>query len=176
MIIRFRIGTWRFAFTVGRVVEVAGVNSWLGKDDHALFWDFDDMDLRETISSLTSVQRKYRLPEIHVINTGRPNSFIAMCFKRVHLTKAIEILAATRGEDLSHLRFGAFRKRYTLRLSAKCGRSLKRVAVIPSEVEPDCSIYDLKSMTLYETRPDHYKQKIIDIWTDGKTIRGVKRG
>ena len=100
MIIRFRIGQWRFAFTVGRVVEVAGINSWLGKDDHVLFWDFDDMNLREVVFSLLHLQRKYRLPEIHVINTGQKNSFVAMCFKRVHLSKAIEILAATRGEDL----------------------------------------------------------------------------
>jgi hypothetical protein len=163
MIVRMRLGPVRIAFTIGLVEDVVGINSWLGGDDHVLFWDFDGLDLETVKRNLRRVMKRYKLPDVHIFSMGKPNSYTAMCFARFHIKKVIEILAATEGEDLAHLRFGCFRKRWTIRLSDKCGRSFRYVCTLKGYRKPDVSPWQLKSWVAYETRPDGYTQWLLDM-------------
>jgi hypothetical protein len=155
MIFRISIFNWRFTFTFAPVTNVIGVNSNLPNDKHILMWDFDDVLLEEVAEALINVQKRYRLPKIYILSTGGKDHYIAYCFARCTWRESIRIVTATECVDMSFIRFGVYRKHWTLRVSPKEGRKPKLKAVLTSKYKEDCRISDLDSWTKYETIADH---------------------
>jgi len=156
MIIKLTLGSWRFTFSMAPITRVIGVNSALPDGNHILMWDFDDVPLDEVLSELASIQKIYCLPNIYVLETKPNRNYIAYCFKRVSWRKALEIIISTRNVCLGFYKYGVIRDRFTLRVSPKCGRKPKLVAVLSSRYPEDASIDELRSWVNYETLADGY--------------------
>jgi len=159
MMLRFRIGRWRFSLNVVHVTDVAGVNSILPDGKHILMWDFDGVTQKQVIESLIEVQRKYKLPTIYILYTGKKGHYMAYCFKRCEWQKAIEIIAATKHVDMTFFRFGVWRKKFTLRITPKDGRRIRLFMKLPSSYLEDVTINELDSFVKYETISDVYEPK-----------------
>ena len=151
MIKRLDIGSVRFMFSVATVIKVVGVNSYVGNDQHILMWDFDDISLEEVKEALKIVQSRYFLSDIHILNTGRENSYHGYCFTTVSWRRAVEILAATPNVDMKYVKWCLFRSRLTLRTGDKVGRLSHKVATLEGYQLPDATVDDLKSWVIYET-------------------------
>jgi len=145
MIIRIRLGHWRFTFTLYEVTDITGVNSLLSDGNHILMWDFDDIPLSLIKIDLKSLQQEYKLPQIRILNTGKKNHYIAYCFKRCQWWNAKRIIAQSLFTCEDYFKWGVFRKRFTLRVSAKEGRKPKLVTTLYSNIPEDVNISELTS-------------------------------
>lgn len=163
MILRLRIGNWRFTTTFIKVQDVIGVNSILPDGQHILMWDFDDTEFIDVLTSLKNTQEQYDLSNIYVLNTGKPNSYIAYCFKKVPWQKAVEIIASTPFICWEYFRWAIIRKHFTLRVTAKSGRKPKLAYIIPSNQPEDTTIDELNSWVKYETLPDEADRRRLEI-------------
>lgn len=145
MIIRIRIGNWRFTFTLYEVTDITGVNSLLKDGNHILMWDFDDIPLWQVSLILKCVQDDYELPQIRILNTGKKNHYIAYCFKRSSWWDTKRIIAATPFVCSDYYKWGIFRKRFTLRVTPKEARKPKLISILYSKVPEDVNISELTS-------------------------------
>lgn len=145
MIIRIRIGHWRFTLTLYEVTDVTGVNSLLKDGNHILMWDFDDQPLWIVKTVLSCIQHNFELPKIRILNTGKKDHYIAYCFKRCTWWAAKGIIAATPFVCDDYFKWGVFRKRFTLRVTPKEGRKIKLAIILPSSVEEDVCVNELDS-------------------------------
>ena len=160
MIIKFRLGSWRFTFSMAPVVDIIGVNSKLPDGNHILMWDFDDVSFRKVRKALEEIAWSWKLPRIYILETFPERNFIAYCFARGSWQNVVQIIASTDGIDPNFFKYGVYRERFTLRVSRKCGRIPRLVHIIESEVPEDVQIPDLMSWVKYETLPDNYLSKI----------------
>jgi len=161
MILQLRIGNWKFTFTFAQVTDVVGVNSTLPDGKHILMWDFDDMELKKVVNELQLVQVQNFLPKIYILNSGKPNHYIAYCFKKLEWREAFGIVASTKGVDWNFIKYAAVRGHFTLRVSPKNGKKPRLVCIIPSPAKEDASIRELRSWVKYETLTrEHYNKAI----------------
>lgn len=151
MIKRLTIGHHRLTFTFARIAKVIGVNSNFDEDNHILMWDFDDVSLEDVKEALKLVQTRYFLSDIHILETKPNTNFIAYCFSVEEWRRVVEIIASTPNVDLQFLRFGIYRGHFTLRVTPKGDRHIKKVATLEGLRLPDCTPADLKSWVEYET-------------------------
>jgi hypothetical protein len=163
MIIRIRLGHWRFTFTLYQVTDITGVNSLLKDGNHILMWDFDDIPLSLIKIDLTSLQQEYQLPQIRILNTGKPNHYIAYCFKRCQWWNAKRIIAQSLFTCEDYFKWGVFRKRFTLRVTPKETRKPKLVEILKSKIPEDVNISELtswvKDTLSFENYPFSYKTR-----------------
>jgi hypothetical protein len=154
MIWQLRIGSLKFTFTMARVCDVVGVNSRLSDGNHILMWDFDGSDLRSVVKALKQQQRRYKLPKIYILNTGKPDGWHAYCFDRRPWGEAFGIVASTPRVDMSFLKYAAVRGHFTLRVTPKEGRKIKLACILPSPYPEKAYVRELKSWVRYETLSD----------------------
>jgi len=145
MIIRIRLGHWRFTFTLYEVTDITGVNSLLKDGNHILMWDFDDIPLCMVKIALNGIQDDYELPQIRILSTGKKYHYIAYCFKRCSWWDAKRIIAATPFVCDDYYKWGIFRKRFTLRVTPKEGRKPKLVTILHSNTPEDVNLSELTS-------------------------------
>ena len=163
MILKLTIFNWRFTFSCAPITKIIGVNSILPNGNHILMWDFDDITLNNVVAALLITQRTYNLPTIYIMETKKDKNYIAYCFKEVTWRKTIEIITYTKGVDYNFIKYGIYRNKFTLRVSPKCGRKPKLVYKLFSDEPEDVKIKDLKSWVQYETIPDNFKQKKVEL-------------
>ena len=163
MILRFRLFNWRFTFVAAPVVDIIGVNSLLPDGNHIPMWDFDNVNFWQVHDALLHVQRVYHLPNIYILETKPKTNFIAYCFKRLPWRKVVEIIAYTPHVDWYFFKYGVYREKFTLRVSAKEGRKPRLVYILRSPEPEDVFIEDLKSWVKYETWPSNYKSPRIEL-------------
>jgi len=163
MLLNIRTGRWRFTLILTPVTDTIGVNSKLPDGHHILMWDWDNATLNQIIKWLTPIQWFYELPNIYILNTGKPNSYIAYCFKRLDFLSVCSVIASTPGICYNFFKWGVFRKRFTLRVGAKCGRIPKWTLTLKSKIPEDAHIAELMSWVNYETVQDKFKHKAINI-------------
>lgn len=159
MIVKVTLGTWRFTWSMAPVTNVVGVNSSLDSGDHIIMWDFDAARLSDVRNELERVQRVYQLPDIYITETSKDTGFHAWSFKRVSWRKLVEILAFTKGLDWNYFKYGIYRKEFTLRVGPKCGRKIRHVTTLHSDVKEDVTVHDLKRWKKYETLADGWESK-----------------
>jgi hypothetical protein len=145
MIIKIRIAHWRFTWTFAPVTNVTGVNSNLPEGDHITMWDFDDVPLWAVAVELDMIKDIYSLPNIYILNTGKPDHHIAYCFKAMPWRDSVQIVASTHCVDPNFFKYGVYREHWTLRVTPKEGRKPKLVKILHSQVKEDCSIDELNS-------------------------------
>jgi len=170
MIVKIRLGSWRFTFSLNRITDVVGVNSECKDGKHILMWDFDDVAHGDVQRTLYLLQRIYNLPNIYILNTGQKHHYMAYCFKKFDFLTALSIVSGTPYIDPTFVRMSAFRKRFTLRVSDKEGRSIRPVTVLKSPIKDEATVRDLKSFVKYETCTDHWINDIflkagdVEVW------------
>jgi hypothetical protein len=155
MIIRMRLGQWKFTFTMAPVQDVIGVNSQVGDNKHILMWDFDDQPLDMVEASLLHVQHRYFLSNIYILLSSPPSNYFAYCFQSYPWWLARSIIGATIGIDENFYKWGIFRKRFTLRVSPKDGNKPKLVSILKSNANEDIDVKQLSSWVQYETLVRH---------------------
>jgi len=143
MMIKIRIGNFRFTWTFTQVTEVIGVDSTLPEGDHIIMWDLDDVPFNLVHDVLQQVQWIYGLPNIYILNTGKPDNYIAYCFKAVYWRDSVKIVAATPYVDYKFFKYGVYREHWTLRVTPKEGRKPRLATILHSTVPEDCSISEL---------------------------------
>ena len=163
MILRLRIGHWRFTWTMAPVTDIIGVNSKLPNGNHILMWDFDGTNISYVVEALQCIQNVYALPNIYVLETKKGVNFIAYCFYQCSWRRCIEIIATTRGVDKNFFKYGVYREHFTLRVSPKSGRTPKIAWTLYSSVKENAFITDLKSWVKYETLTDNAPMRKIEI-------------
>jgi hypothetical protein len=154
MIWQLRIGNWKFTFTFAQVTDVIGVNSTLPDCNHILMWDFDDVLLDNIEIILTNIQKRHKLPNIYILNSGKPLHYIAYCFARVPWRKAFGIIASTPFVDWNFIKYAAVRGHFTLRVSPKNGRKPRLVSILKSKHPESAQIRELRNWVKYETLTD----------------------
>lgn len=163
MIFKLRFGKWRLTITLAPVYDIIGVNSLLETGEHILMWDFDDVPYSTVAFNLATIQYIFDLPNIYILNTGKPNNYIAYCFKRFLWELARAIVGMTPDICENFYKWGVFRHRFTLRVSRKGKRRPRLFGVIQSNILEDVSIKDLKSWVQYETLQDGAKGAFINL-------------
>jgi hypothetical protein len=163
MIWQLRIGNWKFTFTFAQVTDVIGVNSKLKDGNHILMWDFDGVNPEEVVKALALVQRIYKLPDIYIFNGGKNDSYMAYCYKRLPWRKALSIVLDTPHVDYNFIKYSAFREKFTLRVSPKCGRWVHAVGILKSKYPETANVRDLQDWVIYETLTKPSKKYIIKI-------------
>lgn len=151
MIFKLRFGKWRLTVTLAPIIDVIGVNSSLPDGHHILMWDFDNVPLKKVKDALLVQQLMHVLPRIRILETQPSKNYIAYCLTRCTLNKAIEIISSTQFICFNFLKWGVFRKRFTLRISHKHGKRPRLVHVMESDIVEDVSISELRSFVKYET-------------------------
>lgn len=162
MIIKITIGSWRFTWSMAPITTVTGVNSNLPDGNHILMWDYDMIDIDIVAAELLEIQHRYKLPTIYILATSPKQGFHAYCFKRVDWKTCVEILAASKHIDWNYFKYGMYRGHFTLRVSPKCGRVIRKKVVLPSKVPNELGIEEMRSWTQYETLSDAHKSRKIE--------------
>lgn len=151
MIKRITLGHYKLAFTFARIAKVIGVNSELDDGRHILMWDFDDVSLADVKRALSVVQARYMLSDILILESKKDTRFLAYCFTAMDLQRTAEIITQTEFVDWSFIRFGIFREKWTLRVTPKGDRHIRKVATLEGLELPNCTPADLHSWVRYET-------------------------
>lgn len=151
MIKRVTIGDIRITFTVARVAKVIGVNSTLESGSHIPMWDFDNVPLDYVKDALRKVQARYFLSDIYILRSSEPDNYIAYCFTAKDWHDVVMIIAQTEYVDWNFFKYGVYRERFTLRVSAKKDGLPYLVAKLDGYDKPNCTPEDLNSWVRYET-------------------------
>jgi len=141
---RFEIAGVQIFGGIKRVGYVNGINSHPKGEDpdeagHILMWDFDGVDMWETIRELLSQQRKHRLPTIYLLDTNKVfkwdgpeiKSLHAYCFRALPWRDAFQIVWDTPGVCDTYLKMAFARGFFTLRFGPKNGRGIDLLLKIP---------------------------------------------
>ena len=145
-----RLGHYRFNFNLFKVQDLKGVHSQVGENDHIPMWDFDDSTLEQVTRELKIIQSVFGLSKIYILNSGRNGHYIAYCLKRFTIRRVAQMIVATEGVCWFFLKFGLLREKFTLRISAKHGRTPKVVKILPSKVPENVTPDDLQQFVKYE--------------------------
>lgn len=149
MILRWENKLFSFYIGVNRIEYVDGYNSRLPEGRHFLMWDFDDTPLEDVKAALVSVQRRYILPRIWILNTGRPDCYHANCFINLSWESVRAIIGATQFVDKKYLAIGILREFFTLRYAPAGGREFSKAIIIPSPVRENVNPFCLTSFATY---------------------------
>lgn len=150
---KLNIGRWQFFAGAQRLQWVDGVSSFVdGGEEHILMWDFDEIPLTRVLNALVTVQHRYDLPRVYLLQSS-PGNWIAYCFKRLPFRKALVIVADTEYVDWRFVQHSLVRGYFTLRISQKRGRPEPALhTVLPSGVEEDSAPDSLRGFVKYQTR------------------------
>jgi len=163
MIVKITIGSWRFTWSMAPITNIIGVNSKLADGNHIIMWDFDATPLQKVIANLWDIQELYRLPNIYISETSKGTGFHAWCLKKVSWRMLVEILATTKDLDWNYFKYGIYRGHFTLRVSPKCGRTIKHVHTLVSRQKEDVTIHELRSWVKYETLADGRASRKVEL-------------
>lgn len=108
-------------------------------DEHCLLGDFDYVeDFSGLLMELDRIQHKYKLPDIHVIQSSIDKYHI-YCFCARPFMEIVHILSDIKGLDKAYFRLGIIRGYFTLRISERENEKFEKVALLMSLVPPDIS-------------------------------------
>jgi len=114
-------------------------------------WDFDETNLDKVAKALRYAQHYHTLSAIYILETKADTNFIAYCFTARSFKEVCLIIADTPFVDWNFFKYGVYRGRFTLRVTAKNGRIPRLVKVLESENKPDVNVKDLHSWVRYQT-------------------------
>ncbi|GAI91259.1 unnamed protein product, partial [marine sediment metagenome] len=117
-----------------------------------LMWDFDDKEEKDVREALLSVQKRFKLPRIFLLNTGLDGFYHAYCFKATRWPETLQILASTELLDQVFFKIGAIRGYFTLRYSPKGKREFRPAVILPSRYKEDVNPYEVCSFVKYWTK------------------------
>lgn len=111
---------WRFRiiFDITKLVEVEGVNSVMGDNQHILLWDFDEEKLDIIKLCLEQTQNLFNLSDIYIVESS-PEHYHAYCFRVCDLPQTLFILSSTPHIDMTFFKLGVIRGYWTLRITTK---------------------------------------------------------
>lgn len=101
-----------------------GITNEVPESNHLVipFWDFiEDIPVRYVFASLRTIQRKFGLGDIFVVQTKPKKSYRAVCFTMVDWFEYISLLSGTQYIDPSYLRHSVMRGRAVIRITEKNG-------------------------------------------------------
>lgn len=148
----FDLGSIRFYIGLTRSGRAEGVCSGLPDGRHFLMWDFDDKEVADVIETMGKVQLQFRLPQVYIINTGKPAHFHCYAFKAYTWAETLYILASSDGIDETYFKIGAIRGFFTLRYTEKGGRDFTLEAILPSVISEDVDPLSIPKLVHYWTK------------------------
>lgn len=132
MRIDIQTGLFNFHFELARMVKATGISSQVrDTNKHILMWDFDSAPLLQVTKALRDVQHAYRLPTIHLLETGEDN-YHAYCFREETFEDAIEIVSHTSLVDRTWVNLSLARGHFVLRITTKHNRNIRKVKTLSS--------------------------------------------
>ncbi|MBA7593008.1 hypothetical protein ES708_35217 [subsurface metagenome] len=152
MNLRLDFKGYRFYIALTHSGQVKGVNSKLPSGNHFLMWDFDDKEGKDVREALLSIQKRFKLPRIYLLNTGLDGFYHAYCFKAHSWPDTLKIVASTECLDQVFFKIGAIRGYFTLRYTPKGKRAFQPAVILPSRYKEDVNPYGLTSFVKYWTK------------------------
>jgi hypothetical protein len=149
MLIRKRIGDWRFAVQIAKVAGTIGLNSVLMDGSQIAMWGTDSTDLKTIYRALVRIMLMQNLPPIYIFRSHPGGGYHALCLTRISLQRTIHLASALEEVDLRWLRACMARGYFTLRITGKNGREPEPVAIIPSSVPEEVRIDELVNYDRY---------------------------
>jgi hypothetical protein len=143
---------WHFYIGFSYSQRVKGICSQLRNGKHIILWDFDNVPEEDVKAELQRIQKKFKLPKIYLVNTGRDNYWHAYCFKQVDWSLLLYILSETRFVDSVYFGVGVLRHYFTLRITPKKGRDFKPAIILPSKYKEDISPFELDYSVYFWTK------------------------
>lgn len=145
-----RISRLQLRMYISILEKRTGINSqqYDNSDKHTLLWDFDRVSLSKITKSLMLLQRKYKLPNIMIIQSSVKGSFHAYCFTARTFREVIHILSDTPEIDITYLRLGMVRGYFTLRITPRKNEPNFKVVRTLMSVYPNET--NINSMTINE--------------------------
>lgn len=119
-------------------------------DKHMLLWDFDEVPLQYIMADLQSIQYKYGLPDVYVLESSE-NHYHAYCFVSMNFKTIIQILSYSIFIDENYFRLGVARGYYTLRYSPKGDRNIRLISILKSNVKYTMSPLEVTINEYYTT-------------------------
>ena len=121
-----RIGNWRLGFIFKpfffRTEFVYGMTSdvFTGHGEHVLFWDFDaNTKYVDVVKALKFIKHKKGLGCIYIFQSGRRESYRAICLDRVPLKFMVQTVCETPHVDIAFLKWTMIRRSATIRITPK---------------------------------------------------------
>jgi hypothetical protein len=151
MILRFRIGHYRFTVALIRFESTYGLNSKLADGNHVLMWDFDGVGSDIVIDGLRYAQKRFQLPNIYLFGSSPPNHYLALCLQRTPWVEVVHIITSIPIIDSQWLRGGVSRQYFTIRIGMKRGNIPILLKVLRSKRRPTVKISELPHWDRYET-------------------------
>ena len=153
MHLRFKALGRKVYIGVSKQYEMLGVNSLLTDGQHCLMWDFDDVPLPNVRAALARTCDRWKLSEVHILQSSYPSSYHAYCWTRMPWQDAFTAVYNTDYVDPVFAKFGLLREFFTLRRNDKRHGVLRHVAKVTSEIAPTVNPYtDMQSHLVYETK------------------------
>lgn len=146
-----RLGSLRVWVSIRKVEDHKGICSNTKNGKHILMWDFDDSLFGYVSAELRSVQRKYGLPKITILETKVGKNYVAYCFEELEWKDALAIVLDTRRVCWNYFRLSVIRGYFTIRVSPKRGRTPYFRAEIPGKTPQKITVDDLVHAIKYET-------------------------
>lgn len=146
-------GAWKLYLSLTHSKRLLGVSSLLPSGDHILMWDFDDSWDSTLYSTLGAIQKRFALPRIDILATGKQGHYHAYCFYSTAWPDALRILASTKGLDQQFFRLGVLRGYWTLRIVEKNGFRFRRLPPLESTlgIKIDVSPWLIANFVYYQT-------------------------
>ncbi len=152
MKLRLDFKGYRFYIALTHSGQVKGVNSKLPDGRHFLMWDFDAKEEKDVKEALLSIQKRFKLPRMYLLNTGLDGFYHAYCFKATSWPDTLKILASTECLDPVFFKIGCIRGYFTLRFTPKGKRAFKQAIILPSPYNEDVDPHELSSFVTYWTK------------------------
>jgi len=142
-----RIGNWRIGLILKpfffRTLYVNGFTSdvFTGKGEHIVFWDFDaGVTLGQAMKSLAFIKKRKKLGLIHIFQSGKRDSYRAICLDKLPLKEMVRTIAETPLVDIAFTKWTMIRRSATIRYSPKYNEKIRYIGRLLGESKTEKSL------------------------------------
>lgn len=143
--LRFKIHKLTFFFLISKTQKLSGINSLIKRNDedirkaeHILLWDLEGCTLKQAITEMKRIKKKYKINHKIYITGDKPHSFHAWSSHILYWKTYLQLLLETKYLDWGFFYWAVRLNRATLRSTPKVNREKIRLLAIikdPSDLE-----------------------------------------
>jgi hypothetical protein len=146
-----RIGNWRIGLILKpfffRTLFVNGFTSdvFSGKGEHIVLWDFDvGISDWRVFKALQFIKKRKELGRIYVFQSGKRESYRAICLDKLPLKEMVRAVSETPLVDIAFLKWTMIRRSSTIRYSPKYNEKIRYIGRLGGESTREKSLSHAK--------------------------------
>jgi len=161
---KFKLFKYTIGFYCVKTIQVDGMTSRCVDRKNIIFWDFEDTELDNVVKALEKVAKEYNLNKIHIFQSGKRNSYRAICTEKFKFFKeVIRIVMNTAYTDVAFVKWSLIRFKFTIRISPKEKEEIYYIRTIenPEGYNRENSLaHSLILNRLYKVPMPHYTDNL----------------